>query len=52
MARRKVISSEVKLKTTINQGDYFGPILSSGVDAGLPPSLLVLKEKQGNKPLF
>ncbi len=52
LARRKVISSEVKLKTTINQGDYFGPILPSGVDAGLPPSLLVLKEKQGNKPLF
>ena len=47
-----MISSEVKLKTTINQGDYFGPILPSGVEAGLSSSYHVLKEQQGNKPLF
>lgn len=45
-SRRRVITSEIKLKTTINQGEYFGPSLPTGVDAGLPAPLLLLKNQK------
>jgi hypothetical protein len=36
-----VITSDIKLKTVINQGDYFGPI-----DTSMPNPVLLMKDKQ------
>jgi len=36
-----VITSDIKLKTVINQGDYFGPI-----DTSMPNPVLLMNDKQ------
>lgn len=49
MAKRippRVFTSEIKLKTTINQGEYFGPTLPTGIEASLPTPLLLLRNQK------
>ncbi|TNV82453.1 hypothetical protein FGO68_gene8416 [Halteria grandinella] len=51
-ARRHVISSEVRLKTTINPQGYLGSAYTPDFDSALPAPVILLKAHKQQEPLY